>query len=214
MRALLQKELTLAVHPTNLIFLGLSALALIPNYPYETLFFYNCLGVFFLCLTARENRDVEFTLLLPVPKRAAVAARMLAAALLQLAQAGLAVPFALVRNWMPMENQVGLEANVAFFGVAFLLLGAFNLVFFPLYYRDVGRVGLPFLAGCAVFTLLTCAAEASAHLVPFVRDVLDTKDPAHLPQKLAVLGIGLAAYALCTLLAYLRSARSFERLDL
>ena len=50
MKALLQKELRLAMHPAALLFLALSALLIIPNYPYYVTFFYTTLGIFFYLL--------------------------------------------------------------------------------------------------------------------------------------------------------------------
>ena len=48
MKNLLLKEYRLAMHPTVLIFLALSAMLLIPSYPYYVVFFYTALGVFFV----------------------------------------------------------------------------------------------------------------------------------------------------------------------
>ena len=73
MNKLLKKELALAMHPTAPIFLALSVLLIIPNYPYYVTFFYTSLAIFFTCLNGRENNDVYYTLLLPVPKRSVVA---------------------------------------------------------------------------------------------------------------------------------------------
>ena len=50
MKELLKKEFTLALHPTGWLFLGLSAMVLIPNYPYYVIFFYTGLALFFTCL--------------------------------------------------------------------------------------------------------------------------------------------------------------------
>ena len=38
MKKLLYKEIRLGMHPTNPLFLGLSAMLLIPNYPYYVIF--------------------------------------------------------------------------------------------------------------------------------------------------------------------------------
>ena len=86
MKHLLLKELRLALHPTALIFLGLSAMLLIPSYPYLVVFFYTGLAVFFTCLNGRENKDVTYTLLLPVSKADVVRARFLVVMLLEAAQ--------------------------------------------------------------------------------------------------------------------------------
>ena len=84
MKQLLKKEFSLAVHPTSWLFLGLSAMVLIPNYPYYVIFFYTGLGVFFTCLNGRENQDVLFSLLLPVSRKQVVAARITTVVLLEL----------------------------------------------------------------------------------------------------------------------------------
>lgn len=68
MKNLIYKEIKLALHPTAPLFLLLSTLLLIPNYPYEVVFFYTCLAVFFHCLSGRENHDIEYSLLLPIQK--------------------------------------------------------------------------------------------------------------------------------------------------
>ena len=86
MKELLKKEISLVLHPTNWLFLALSALVLVPNYPYYVTFFYTGLGIFFLCLSGRENKDLEYTVALPVEKRDVVRARILVALLLEAAQ--------------------------------------------------------------------------------------------------------------------------------
>lgn len=215
MLRLLQKEIRLAMHPTAPLFLLLSAMLLIPNYPYSVAFFYTGLAVFFTCMNGREQHDVAYTLLLPVRKRDAVRARMLFVVLLELLQLLLAVPFLALRGALHMgPNAAGMDANIALLGLALLQYGIFNLVFFGVYYRNVRRVGAAFLWSSAAVFLYIGATELSAHIVPFFRDVLDTPDPLHLGAKLLVLLGGAAAFALLTLLALNRAIRSFERQDL
>lgn len=215
MKPMLRKELRLALHPTNIIFLSLSAMLIIPNYPYYVTFFYTTLGLFFLCLNGRENHDIEYSLALPVRKTEIVRARIAFAVLVELAQVALAVPFALLRQGMqPAVNEVGMDANMAFFGLSLLMLGLFNRVFFPLYYRAPAKVGKAFLWGGTAVMLYIILAETLDHMLPFVRDVLDTPDPQHMPAKLAVLAVCALAFAALTWRAYSLSARRFEALDL
>ena len=213
MKNLLYKELRLALHPTNFLFLGLSALLLIPNYPYFVTFFYTCLGVFFLCLNGRENRDIYYSLLLPVRKRQIVQARFLSVLLLELAQLLTALPFALVRLNMQGGNLVGMNPNAAFFGIAFLLFGLFHYGFFTTYYKGTDRVGLSFFLGCIPFVLVMLLAEVSTHVFPFMKNVLNTTAPDFLLCRLAVLFLGAALWLLLTALAYRKSVRTFEKLD-
>ncbi len=216
MKNLLYKELRLALQAPAALFLLLSAMLIIPNYPYYVTFFYTALGIFFCCQLGRENNDVYYTLTLPVRKRDAVTARFLLAALLEAAQLLIAVPFALLRQSFSGlgGNAVGMDANIALFGLSALMLGLFNLSFFPAYYKDPRKVGVPFVKGCIVVFVFIVAAEVCAHAVPFFRDKLDTMHGAFLPENLAVLAAGLVLWALLTLLAWKTSVRRFEKLDL
>lgn len=75
MKLLIKKEWKLTVTPVPLLFLLLSALVLVPSYPYYVTFFYNALGIFLMLQAARENRDVYYMALLPLTKRDLVRAR-------------------------------------------------------------------------------------------------------------------------------------------
>ena len=68
MKALLFKEIRLALHPTTYLFMVIGAMLMIPSYPYYVAFVYTCLGIFFIFLSARENKDIIFTASLPVRK--------------------------------------------------------------------------------------------------------------------------------------------------
>lgn len=214
MKNLLKKEILLSMHPTALIFLSLSMMLLIPNYPYYVTFFYTGLAVFFTCLNGRENNDVCYTLSLPVSKKSIVKARFSFVILLELAQVLIAVPFAALRQAMPLPgNQVGMDANVAFFGLSFLLLGIFNDVFFTVYYKDVTKVGKAFALSSIAETFYIILAESCVHAIPFFRDKLDTPDSAYLSIKLVVLFVGIAFYIVLTGAAYQKSVKNFDKLD-
>lgn len=211
---MLRKEL-FSMHPTSLLFLPLSALLLAPGYPYLVTFFYTGLAVFFTCLNGRENNDVCYSLSLPVSRASVVKARFAYVVAMELAQWVLAVPFAFLRQQMPVpENPVGMEANLALLGLALGMMGVFNLVFLGRYYRDVNKVGVPFGWAAGAVSGYILLVETSAHVAPFVRDRLDTPDPQFLGEKLAVLALGAAAYAALTLGTLRKSIQRFERLDL
>ncbi len=215
MKNLLYKEFKLCTHPTNLIFLSLSALLMVPNYPYLVTFFYTGLAVFFVCLSGRENHDIFYTVCLPVSKRDIVKSRFSFVITLELLQVLFAIPFSILRQSFNIPgNEVGMDANIAFFGFAFIMMGIFNLIFFLSYYNAPEKVGVAFAKACTAITIFVVLVETSAHVVPFVRDCLDTKDPEFLGYKLIILAIGFVIYVACTFVAYQKSTTSFEKLDL
>lgn len=192
---LLRKEFRLAMHPTVPMMLFLAAMVFIPNYPYSVLFFYVTLSLFFTCLQGREMGDVVYSLTLPVTVRQIVCARVLFAVLTECAAVLLTGICVLVREaCLPGANQAGMDANLALLGEGLLMFGVFNRVFFGRYYRDVSRVGAPFLLSSLLLFLLVAAEVTATYAVPFVRDVLDTPDPAHLPEKAAFCAVCLALF--------------------
>ena len=215
MATLLKKELRLALHPMNLFFLALSALVLVPNYPYYVTFFYTTLGIFMMFQTARENRDIFYMMLLPVRKRELVRARFALVMLIELAQAVCCLPFMCLRStYASLNNAVGIEANLAFLGISFVMLGVFHLIFLPGFYKTAQKVGLPFLWGSVVFFLMLVAAEVLLRIVPYLRDCCDSMAWGDQRRQIPLLLGGFAVYLLLTFFAYRISVRRFERLDL
>lgn len=215
MRNLLRKELLLSMHPTAPIFLILSMMLIIPNYTYYVVFFYTGLAVFFTCLNGRENNDVFYTLTLPIAKKDIVKSRFAFVILLQLAQIIIAIPFAIIRQNMPIPgNKVGMNANITLFGISLIMLGLFNYIFFKIYYKDVNKVGTAFAKSTIAITIYIVIAETCVHVLPFVRDYLNTKDPQYLAYKLIVLATGIIMYAFLTFVVYRKSVKAFEAFDL
>ena len=215
MTDLLKKEMRLAMHPAALCFLALASLVLVPNYPYYVTFFYTSLGIFFICLSGRENRDAEFSMLLPIAKKDVVKARFFTVLLLECGTLLLAVPFALLRQQMPVApNAVGMEANIAFFGFSLVMLGIFHLVFFGIYYKNIQKVGKAFVVSSVAMFCYMMVVEVPVHILPFFRDRLDTVGPQFLGEKLIVLAVGIILFVLLTLIAYRTSVKNFEKQDL
>ena len=202
------------MHPTVPLFLALSTMLLIPAYPYYVVFFYTCLGIFFVCMTGRENNDIPYTLALPVAKRDAVRARVLITVAIQMAQLVTAALVAVLRAKLGVgTNDVGMDANVALFGIALVLFGLFNHMFFIRYYKDPLKVGKAFVISSTLYFVYMIIVEVCVHVFPFFQNRLDTPDPLFLPEKLATLAFGFVLYALLTWDACRKAEASFEQLD-
>ncbi len=215
MLKLLKKEIVLSAHPTSIIMLLLSPMVLIPNYPYSVVFFYVTLSLFFTCIQGRENNDIIYSLNLPIAKKDIVKARMAFAVLLELLQILITVPFAVLSQKINvLGNAAGMEPNVVYFGIGFILYGIFNRIFFCGYYSDVNKIGVTFALTSIIIFVLISVEVALTQVVPFVKDYLDTKDPAYMSYKLVILAVGIVFYCLITLDTYRRSVKTFEKLDL
>ena len=162
MKTLLYKQLRLVCHPMTLIFCLFGIMVIIPNYPYTVIFFYVMLGLFFTFLNMREQKDLYYTALLPVPKRDAVKAGCLFTALIELLSLAVLVPCALlaVRLQPGKDNLVGLDPNLALFAAGFLLYAVFNAVFLPSFYANGYKVGVAFVKAIIPTTLAMIVFES------------------------------------------------------
>ena len=212
---MLMKEWKLCMHPFGYIAPLLSVLLLVPGYPYGVCCFYMTMAIYFICLTGRENHDAAYTLTLPVTRQEAVHGRILFCAILEVLQMAAIGVFILIKNAIMDEpNPAGLDANLALIGEGFLIFALFNMIFFPLYYKDINKPGKAFVIGMtAVFVWIVLEIIAT-YTVPFVQYKLDRPDPEYLGEKgLFTLGC-LALFAAGTYMAELRSAKAFTAVDL
>lgn len=215
MSKLLKKEFSLAIHPTNIIFVFMAFMLFIPNYPYLVVYFFTTLGIFFTCLNGRENKDIQYMMLLPVCKKDIVKARFLMAFILEMAViiASLIIVF-IKSKTITLVNAVGMEPNIALIGFSFMLFGMFNIIFLQEYYKDVNKVGVSFLKASVVTFLFVGIIETLSHVVPLFKDKLDTIDPQFMSSKIVVLIIGIAIYLILTYIAYVVSLKRFIKYDI
>jgi hypothetical protein len=216
MKHLLFKEFKLAAHPTTYLFLSLCLMMLIPSYPYYVEFMYICLSLFFIFLMGRENKDVFYTVLLPVKKSDVVKARCLMIAIIELVQILLSIPFAIISIKINPngQNLAGIDANVALFGFIFCLFAVFNIVFIPVFYRSAYKVGVAFLYSGIAVVLCYLALESLVWIPSPVKTFLDTTNPEMMVKQLSILIAGIILWALTLFLAFRRAVSNFEKVDL
>lgn len=217
MKALLYKELKLALHPTTYLFMAIGAMLMIPSYPYYVAFVYTCLGIFFIFLNARENKDVFYTVSLPVRKSDAVRSRVATVAVIELLQLLIGVPFAIIGariNPNPTGNQAGIEANAAFFGLVLIMYAVFNAIYLPAFFKTAQKVGMPLVFASIALTIYVVAAEVVVQMVPILKTHLDTHDPAMAVYQVPLLIAGMLIFAVSLWLTCRRSVANFEKVDL
>lgn len=215
---LLKKEFALSLHVTGILFLLFCAFVFIPNYPYEVMFFFSGLTVFFISLTARENGDMAFSCTLPVKKREVALARVIFCAIFQVALLVLTgAMIAVKESVFPAKMQVNLAgstANLALLCHGGVLLGIFNLIFFPWHFKNPTKVGLPFFVGAIVQFALIGILIGLRFVCPVYCDLLVAPDPENMGIKAIFFSVGIVFYVGATALSCYLAARNFEKTDL
>lgn len=210
---LLYKELTLAAHPTSIVFAFLGCLVIVPAYPYTVIFMFGCLDPYLTFINARETNDAWYTAILPVTKREIVKGKCLLIIIFQLFQLLFSIPFVFLRNVLDVKNTpVGIDATVAWYGFGLILYAVFDLVFFPAFYKSGYKAGKSFILAAIPMLILMIGVEGSVHIP--VLFWLDSYKPEHLLLQLPILLFGILCYAVFLTLAYRMSVKRFEKVDL
>lgn len=214
MRALLYKQFRLVCHPMTWVFAFFGSMLLIPAYPYTLAFFYVTLGLFFSFMQGREQRDTDFSALLPVRKSDTVAAGVAFCAIIEVAALVISIPFAVIGAKINPHggNPVGLDCNFALFAAALLIFAVFNATFLPAFYRTGYKVGTSYLKAMIPTAIVMLLCEVLPHF-PMLTWLNDTSAAGNVKQLPLLLG-GLAIFITALPLTYRVAARRYEKVDL
>ena len=214
MKSLLKMQFKLNFSLPLWLFPLFGAFVLIPDYPIIVGAGYIIVEAitFFRILLA--NRSTEFALTLPVKKRDVSSSVCMVLVITQIASlliSAICAPFA--KMMFPGGNIVGIDPNLAYFGIAFICLGAFNLIFFAKTFKTGYKFGLPALFGTIVFLLVYAVFECAVQAVPAVRSVLDGYALSGILYRAIFCVSGAVIYALLTLSGIKKAGDNFEKAD-
>ena len=214
MRSLLYKEFKLAVNPFSYLVPLLGLLLLIPDYPYFIALMY----VFFITIpttfsVGKDQRDIQFSVLLPVRKRDIVKARYISIIVIEMIHIVLAVIFGIINTKLyPQGNSWLMDINTAFFGIAFMMFGVFNTIFLAMFYRTAYKVAMPVFVAMTVTVIFIVCIEFLIQSIPVLKMYLD--GIGNMVGQLPVLAAGILMFAVSNVISYKQSAKSFEKLDI
>ena len=191
---LLYKELTLAAHPSSIVFAFLGCLVFVPAYPYTVIFMFGCLAAYLTFLNSRETNDTWYTSILPVTKK-------------------FLVPFVIMRNLIGIENNpVGIDATVAWYGFGLIIYSVFDLIFLTTFYKSGYKVGKAFIIASIPMVGLMCLCEACVHFPAL--NWLDSYNTQDIIRQIPIFIVGIIFYCICLTLAYRISVKRFEKVNL
>jgi len=215
----LNKEIKLCLAPINYVYLIFACMTFIPAYPRYVGFFFGFVSMMHLFNNAMLNKDLEYSMILPITKKDIVKSRCLLIAVYQVIFTLISVPFSLLFYIaMPSGNVSGIDANVGFYGIVLILMAICDFVFFTSFYKKAGKPGVPFLKTSIVFWVLYILLEfpiwtKDVFNIPFFQ-MLDSIDGASQLKQLPILIAGIVIFVLGWIVTYKVSAKRFEKVDL
>ena len=209
MKNLMLKERKLAASPLSYLFLAFAAMTLIPGYPILVGAMFVCLGLFYSFQAARENNDILYSVLLPIPKADTVRAKFAFCCRIELAGFAIMAVLTVLRmtvlsNTGPYVTNVMMPANPVYLAFVLLIFTAFNRLFLRGFFQTGYGIGRPFVSFLIADLLLVGIGETLHHLPWFA--VLKDTDTRALLIQCGILALAAGIYALLTLGAYRKRA--------
>ena len=226
MKALIYKELKLAMHPICYIFIVLFPfMILIPSYPLGIGFIYvlTCYPILFLGANkGQQSNDLLYSTLLPVRKKDIVMARILTVIFMQIAfvlvMTALYPVARIINNAVaqsaekPSEYMIpglGLDSYVLLLAIAIIGYAIADIIFFPIYYKHGKSIVMSTL-----FTILGFVVYIGIFTIglPFVPG-LDILNNVHLGIQFAILGAAILISFGLHVVVYKVSSKRLEMVD-
>ena len=226
MKALLFKELRLAMHPICYVFIVLFPfMILIPSYPLGIGFIYvlTCYPILFLGANkGQQSNDLLFSTLLPVRKKDIVMARIFTVIFMQIAfilvMTALYPVARIINNAVaqsaenPSEYMIpglGLDSYVLLVAIALIGYAIADIIFFPIYYKHGKSIVMSTL-----FTILGFVVYIGIFTIglPFIPG-LDILNNLHLGIQFAILGAAILISFGLHVVVYKVSSKRLEKVD-
>ena len=226
MKALIYKELKLAMHPICYVFIVLFPfMILIPSYPLGIGFIYvlTCYPILFLGANkGQQSNDLLYSTLLPVRKKDIVMARILTVIFMQIAfilvMTALYPVARIINNAIaqsaenPNEYMIpglGLDSYVLLVAIALIGYAIADIIFFPIYYKHGKSIVMSTL-----FTILGFVVYIGVFTIglPFIPG-LDILNNLHLGIQFAILGAAILISFGLHVVVYKVSSKRLEMVD-
>ena len=226
MKALIYKELKLAMHPICYVFIVLFPfMILIPSYPLGIGFIYvlTCYPILFLGANkGQQSNDLLYSTLLPVRKKDIVMARILTVIFMQVAfilvMTALYPVARIINNAIaqsaenPSEYMIpglGLNSYVLLVAIALIGYAIADIIFFPIYYKHGKSIVMSTL-----FTILGFVVYIGIFTIglPFIPG-LDILNNLHLGIQFAILGAAILISFGLHVVVYKVSSKRLEMVD-
>ncbi len=226
MKALLYKELRLAMHPICYVFVFLFPfMILIPSYPIGISFIYilTCYPILFLGANkGQQSNDLLYSVLLPVRKKDIVLARILTVILIQATSVVLMsalTPLTRVINDAIIQSSsepqkyvipgIGLNSYVLLLGIGIIGYAIADLIFFPIYYKKGKSIVMSTLLTILGFAVYICFFTIALPFVPG----FEIMNNMHIGIQFAILGGAILISFFLHLLVYKISSKQLEKVD-
>lgn len=214
---LLMKELKLGVSPFFYILPFLTgALMLIPGWLYFLVILYFCfITIPNMFAGYKTQNDLIFSSMMPVTKKEIVRARVSVIVILEFIRIVVAMIYGVITlRLYPNLKYIFFAPSFGFWGLCFVMLAIFNIIFISMYFKTAYKYGAPALVAITAAMLFAGGAEWLGIQNSIVFDLFKGTGADNLAVQLFILITGFLIFAIFTVIAYYIANRRFEKVEI
>lgn len=214
---LVMKDLRLGISPWFLalpFFAG--ALMLIPSWIYFiVLQYFFWISVPNICAQFKAQNDLIFTTTMPVSRKDIVKARVTVIVILELLHIGIAMIFGLFTiHLYPDMTYFFFAPHMGFWGLCFVMLAIFNIIFISIYYKTAYKYGLAATASITAALVFSGGAQWLGIQNSFVFDIFNGSGADSTALQISILIAGIAIFTVFTIAACNIAIKRLEKVDI
>ncbi|MFD2114304.1 ABC-2 transporter permease [Paenibacillus yanchengensis] len=213
---LLIKELKLGVNPFFYIMPFLTgALMLIPGWIYFLVILYFCfLTVPNMSAGYKTQNDLIFSNILPVTKKDIVKARVYVIIILEVMHMVVAMIYGMITlRLYPNMKYLFFPPSFGFWGLCFVMLAIFNIIFISMYYKTAYKYGAATVVSITAAMLFAGGAEWLSIQNSYLYNLFKGTGVDNLVIQLSILITGIIIFAIFTIIAYHIAKKRFQKVE-
>jgi hypothetical protein len=214
---LVMKDLKLGVNPMFFAFPFLiGALMFVPGWLYFLVPLYFCwITIPNMFAGFRSQNDLMFTAILPVIKQDIVKARVTVIVILELLHVGVAMIYGMITfRLYPHLTYYFFAPHMGFWGLCFVMLGIFNIIFISVYYKTAYKYGGATTASITGAMLFAGVAQWLGVDNSFVSDTFNGTGADDMGLQTSILFAGIVIFIALTLMAYRIAVKRFLKVEI
>ncbi|WP_314588180.1 ABC-2 transporter permease [Paenibacillus terrigena] len=214
---LVMKDLKLGVNPWFFALpLLMGALMLVPGWLYFLVPLYFCwITIPNMFAGFRTQNDLMFTTMMPVTKKDIVKARVTVIVILELLHLVLAMIYGMITiRLYPNLTYYFFAPHMGFWGLCFVMLGIFNVIFISMYYKTAYKYGGATSASIAAAMLFAGIAQWIGVQNSFISDTFNGSGADNTALQLSILIAGIVIFIAFTMIAYRIAVQRFLKVEI
>ncbi|AIQ21306.1 hypothetical protein H70357_34920 [Paenibacillus sp. FSL H7-0357] len=214
---LVMKDLKLGVNPWFFVLpVILGGLMLIPGWVYFLVQLYFCfITVPNMFGGFKSQNDLMFSTMMPVTKTDIVKSRIAVVVILELMHLLVAMIFGIFTFLLyPHLTYIFYAPHMGFWGLCFIMLAIFNIIFISMYYKTAYKYGAATTAATTAAILFAGVAQWAGIRSPWMNDIFYGSGTDNKALQLSILIAGLVIFISFTLIAYRIAVKRFLRVEI